>query len=347
MGPDSLPVEFIAAVTAVIAGVVLAVTWDVWHGWRRAALRSAAAALCVVTAVAAALVWVNRQVETYTTWSDVLGEPARPAAVAVPAVMAPADAERSGRLVTFTVAGRVSGLTLPVVAYLPAGYDTSGTARFPVIEALHGFPGSPLTWLDRLGAAGYLDREIAAGRMAPTVVLFPYITPDPLLDTECTNLVHGPQTDTFLAVDVPAAARARFHIRADRGGWGLIGFSAGGFCATNLALRHPQQYAATASLSGYASPGIRIGDGSEHTYNNVPWRLSHLPLPAVALYLACARTDAGAMRQTAELARLAHTPMSTTTAYIATGGHNDQTWRAMEAPAFDWLSSWLGRPEQM
>lgn len=39
--------------------------------------------------------------------------------------------------------------------------------------------------------------------------------------------------------------------------------------------------------------------------------------------------------------------MSTTTAYVGTGGHGDQTSQAMEAPAFDWLSGWLGRPLSM
>jgi enterochelin esterase-like enzyme len=343
MGPDSLAVEVMAAVAAVVAGVVLAVIWDVRHR-SRAALRATAAVLCAVTAAAAALVWVNRQVETYTTWSDLFGAPVSRGAVAATSVMAAAAGRSAGRLVTFTVVGRASGLALPVIAYLPAAYDTSRVTRFPVIEALHGFPGSPLGWLRRLDAPGYLDREIAAGRMAPTVVLFPYITPDPLLDTECTNLVHGPHIETFLTVDVPAAARARFRIRTDRAGWGLMGYSAGGFCATNLALRHPTQYAAAASLSGYAEPGIAIGDGSERTYNDDAWRLTHLPLPAIALYLACARTDAGAVRDTAELGRLAHAPISTTTSYVGTGGHNYQTWQAMEAPAFDWLSGWLGRP---
>jgi hypothetical protein len=33
-----------------------------------------------------------------------------------------------------------------------------------------------------------------------------------------------------------------------------------------------------------------------------------------------------------------------TTAVVAHGGHSDAVWRAMEAPAFDWLSSWLARP---
>jgi enterochelin esterase-like enzyme len=234
-------------------------------------------------------------------------------------------------------------MTAPMYVYLPAAYDRKPARRFPVIEALHGFPGSPLTWLHRLGVVDRLDREIAAGRMAPTVVLFPYQTPDPMVDTECTNLRYGPKAETFLTLDVPATARAHLRVRTDRAAWGLIGYSAGGYCATNLLLRHPTQYAAAASLSGYSDPGIAIGDGTEHTLNNDIWRLQHLALPAVALYLACARTDPTAMRDTAALARAAHTPVSTTTAYVGTGGHNSQTWEAMEAPAFDWLSGWLAR----
>ncbi|HEX7744331.1 MAG TPA: alpha/beta hydrolase-fold protein, partial [Micromonosporaceae bacterium] len=315
--------------------------WDRGAGWRRVALRAGTVALCATTALAAALVWVNRQVETYTSWSDLAGTPVSAAAqAAVP----PPGGGSGGHLVTLTVSGEASGLTLPMMVYLPAAYNARPAARFPVIEALHGFPGSPMSWTHSLRATEYLDREIAAGRMAPTVVLFPYTTPDPLVDTECTNLSHGPQAETFLTVDVPAAARKRLRVRTDRAGWGLIGYSAGGFCATNLALRHPASYAAAASLSGYAVPGIAIGDGTEHTLNKDVWRLQHLPLPALALYLGCARADRSALSNTVALARLARAPISVTTAYVSGGGHNGQTWRTLEAPAFDWLSSWLARP---
>jgi enterochelin esterase-like enzyme len=343
MGPDSTTVEVIAVALAVAAIVVLALGWDIGRGWRRTTLRAAATTLCLVTAAAAALVWVNRQVETYTSWSDVFGGPADADASAASVAATPADTRSRGRVVSLTVPGRDSAMTAPMYVYLPAAYDRKPATRFPVIEALHGFPGSPLTWLHRLGVAGHLDREIAVGRMAPTVVLFPYQTPDPMVDTECTNLRYGPKAETFLTVDVPATARTHLRVRTDRAAWGLIGYSAGGYCATNLLLRHPTQYAAAASLSGYSDPGIAIGDGSEHTLNNDIWRLQHLPLPAVALYLACARTDPTAMRDTAALARAAHPPASTTTAYVGTGGHNSQTWAAMEAPAFDWLSGWLAR----
>jgi enterochelin esterase-like enzyme len=286
--------------------------------------------------------------EAYPSWSALAGtraelpeeSPARDPAPVRPA--APAHGSTIQRL---SVAGPASGLALPVYVYLPAAYEREPRVRFPVIEALHGYPGSPRTWINRLAVQSYLDAEIRAGRMAPTVVLLPYQTPRQLLDTECTDLVHGPKAETFLTSDVPAYARVHFRVRTDRAGWGLIGYSAGGYCAVNLALRHPGEYAAGASLSGYGEPGITVGDGSERTTDNDDWRLEHLPQPAVSLYLAWAADDAATMRESLRLAGLAAPPLAVTTAVVAHGGHSDAAWKAMEAPAFDWLSAHLARPQ--
>jgi enterochelin esterase-like enzyme len=349
MPPDSQAVVLIAIAVAVLTPVVLALTWSRFRGRWRLPIRVTGILACLLTAVTAGAFWVNRQVEAVTTWSRLFGSSAE----AAPAAHhgndegpAPGTATRPGgsRVVSFTVAGPASKITMPMYAYLPPGYDAHPATRYPVIETFHGSPGGPLFWVNKLAAPTILDREIKAGRMAPTVVLFPYQTPDPALDTECTNIVGGPQAETYLTEDVPAFAAAHLHVRTDPGSWGLIGFSAGGYCATDLLLRHPTQYAAGASLSGYPTPGIHVGDGSEHTAYNELWRLTHLPQPAVALYLACAKGDKYAMHAIQAVTNLAHAPLSVSTAYLNTGGHNTQTWRAMEAPAFDWLSTWLGQP---
>jgi enterochelin esterase-like enzyme len=331
MAPDSLALEIVAGIATLATAVGLGVLWSYSNGRLRWLGRAMAVLACLAATAATGLVWVNRQIDEYPTWASMLGSTAEAATT---------TATTDGNIVSFTVQGRASHLTMPVYAYLPPGYQ-AGTGHYPVIEALHGYPGSPLQWIKKLDAAQILDTEIGAGRMAPTIVLFPYQTPNPRLDTECTNLVGGPQTETFLTVDVPAFARA--HLRVTDS-WGLTGYSAGAYCASDLLLRHPTEYAAAASLSGYADPGIAVGNGTEHTGYNEMWRLTHLPIPAVALYLACAKTDKGALRGTRALARTARAPMSVTTAYVNGGGHNQATWRAMEAPSFDWLSSWLGRP---
>jgi enterochelin esterase-like enzyme len=348
-------------VAVVLTAVLMAVAWDRSGRYYARAGLAAAAALAVVATSALEL---NRLTETYPTWSALAGgspeadrEPdsagpagspgrgsaAGPGAGRPAAPPAPRPSASGGRIAELPIAGHASGMTMPAYVYLPPGYD-SGHLRYPVIEATHGYPGSPKAWLRRLDVLGYLDREIAARRMAPTVVVFPYQTPRALTDTECTNLVGGPQAETYLTRDVPAAIKARYRVRTDRAGWGLIGYSAGGFCSTDLILRHPGQYAAAASLSGYAEAGITIGDGSEKTGNNPVWRLRHLPRPPIGLYLAYAADDRHSRADNRLLTRLATAPIAVTTAVVAHGGHSDAVWRAMEAPAFDWLSSWLARP---
>jgi S-formylglutathione hydrolase FrmB len=213
-----------------------------------------------------------------------------------------------------------------------------------VIEALHGYPGTPESWIRRLDIAGYLDREIAAGRMAPTVVLLPYQTPNRLLDTECTDMTGGPHAETYLTKDVPAWVRTHLRVRTDRAAWGLTGYSAGAFCAMNLLLKHPDQYAAAASLSGYPGPGIAVGDHSEKTTNDIAWRLAHRPQPAVALWLGWADDDIGARNGSRRIASLVKAPLTVVTASVPHGGHSHAVWRQMEGPAFDWLSAHLARP---
>ena len=324
----SLPIAlFFVLVTAVLVAVL-------WNrlGKLRMLARSGLILACVLSVAAAAAVELNTLTEAYPTAGGV----ARPSPAAAAAVT-------GSQMFLVRVPGKVSKLDLTMYVYLPAAYRT-GAAKYPVIEALHGYPGSPKKWPSRLDVQSHLDQEISAGRMPPTIVIFPWETPQHLLDTECANLVHGPQAETFVTVDVPAYVKARYRARPERAAWGLTGYSAGAFCAINLALRHPGQYAAAAGLSGYSSPGIKIGDGSENTTNNPGWRLSHLPQPAVSLWLGWAADDKASARESQRLARLAHAPLSVTTAVVAHGGHSDAVWLQMEGPSFDWLAAHLARP---
>ena len=310
----------VGALAAVLLfAVLLGLGWD----RVRVAGRCGLVAAAVLSVVAAVSVQLNHLTEAF------------------PPDSAAADPSSTGsRLLTVSVPGV---LTMQMYVYLPAGYH-GGRLRYPVIEALHGYPGSPVSWLRKLDVQSYLDHEIAAGRMAPTIVLFPWQTPQHMLDTECTNLRDGPQAETFLTVDVPSYARTHYRVRTDRAGWGLTGYSAGAFCAINLALRHPDEYAAAAAMSGYASPGITIGDGSERTTNNPGWRLHHLPQPAVSLWLGWSDDDRESARDSRRMAAEAHPPLLVTTAAVARGGHSSAVWRRMEPPAFDWLSARLARP---
>jgi putative esterase len=324
----------------VLLGVLLVVAGTAAFAYRARIVFLAAVVLVLPVTCALQL---NRLTVAYPSWSSLFGRPASGAALAAGVAPRPGG----GRLLGVTVRGTASGLTLPMAVYLPAGYDTSA-GDYPVIEVLHGFPGSPRTWIRRLDVAAHLDREIATGRMPPSVVLFPFQTPHPMLDTECTDLAGGPSTETFLTTDLGAWATANLRVRGGR--WGLIGYSSGGFCAMNLALRHPGRYAAAASLSGDAGPGIRVGDGSEQTTNNVAWRLRHLPQPGLSLYVTWAADDPESRDGSRLVVSLARAPLSVTAVELPHGGHNLPLWKQMEGPAFSWLATRLeppGRPHAL
>ena len=80
-----------------------------------------------------------------------------------------------------------------------------------------------------------------------------------------------------------AAVTAQFRVRTDRAGWAILGTSTGGFCAANLAMRHPDRYAAAASLSGYftaitdrTTGDLYRGDQKLRNENSPLWRLKNL-----------------------------------------------------------------------
>ena len=73
------------------------------------------------------------------------------------------------------------------------------------------------------------------------------------------DCVNGPgiNDDTYLTKDVRTDVLARYRVSQDPYEWGLCGYSSGGYCAANLALRHRSSFGAAAVINGY----FRAADG--------------------------------------------------------------------------------------
>ena len=91
-------------------------------------------------------------------------------------------------------------------------------------------------------------------------------------DTECVDMPRGPQAFTYYSQDVPAYVASLFRVRPV--GWGAMGDSTGGYCASKLAVTNSYVFPAAVALSGYAAPpqdlttgdlfgGRRIAAGAE------------------------------------------------------------------------------------
>src|SRR5205823_2925543 len=139
----------------------------------------------------AAFQWVYRQLDLFTTWSEVAGH--RPLAPVTGQTTVDEKLPSGSQIVTFNVPGPASGISLAAKAYLPPGYNSPQGRRthYPVVEALAGFPGTPNLWVVSLHIGDVLDHEIAAGRMAPAVVVFPLQDFDQTTDSACVDAVDG------------------------------------------------------------------------------------------------------------------------------------------------------------
>ncbi len=117
-----------------------------------------------------------------------------------------------------------------------AGRATSG--EFPVLYLLHGLSDDATTWVRRTA----LERYVAPLGLA---VVMPQVNRSFYADE-----VHGNRYWTFVADELPEIVASFFRVSPRREDTFVAGLSMGGYGALKLALRHPERYAAAASLSG-------------------------------------------------------------------------------------------------
>jgi S-formylglutathione hydrolase FrmB len=74
------------------------------------------------------------------------------------------------------------------------------------------------------------------------------------ISLQCLNQVRGPQDANFLARELPAYIARGLRVQQPGAGWGIAGYSEGGFCAANLGLQDGRVYSYAGVLSGYFRP---------------------------------------------------------------------------------------------
>ncbi len=165
----------------------------------------------------------------------------------------PAYVSTKGSFSQLTVtSAALGGRQQAVDVYLPPGYATHPTDRYPVIYLLHGFPGVPATYF-RAGRLGVVeDILITKHKIRPAILVAPFGSTGVFTDKEWANGLRPHQGwETFLARDVVRAIDA--HYRTIPAGWAraLIGLSEGGYGALNIGAHHPAEFRVLESWSGY------------------------------------------------------------------------------------------------
>ncbi|MGN6301868.1 MAG: alpha/beta hydrolase [Angustibacter sp.] len=261
----------------------------------------------------------------------------------------PAEWARVGRVLSVRISGVASQLSSQAYVWLPPQYFAPGPRRaFPAVELLSGYPGAPMGLVRGMHYPETMLGEITAHRAAPMVLVM--LQPSVVYprDTECTNVPAGPQVETFLAQDVPAAVDAGLRVRPSA--WGIMGYSTGGYCAAKIAMDHFDRFRAGVALSGYfvarhdhTTGDLWAGSSALQHLNDLEWRLRHQPAPPTSLFLATSRSEAGPYGyvDTRRFVALVRSPLQVTTLTLPSGGHSFATWTRESGPALDWLSARL------
>ena len=246
----------------------------------------------------------------------------------------------AGQDVTVTIPGPASGISRTAVVHLPPGYVSHPDRRYPVVLALHGIPGSPVVWEQAFHLGSLLDERATAGEIAPTIVVAPTAYPG-RADTECVDAADGSALDeTWLSQDVPAWIRAHLRTVEDPLAWATIGYSAGGWCASMLSVRHPELARASISLGGYFTPSYP--KGKERTPVGDPrYDLPALVAqthPPVAMYFFAGGKDPYAQPSLGDMQAAVAAPTSLEVRRDETGGHMILGWVEQTPDALAWLA---------
>jgi S-formylglutathione hydrolase FrmB len=170
--------------------------------------------------------------------------------------LAAAAGELHGTLAPLDIPATVSGFSSrPGTLYLPPAFFATPPPPLPVVVMLGGTPGGPQDW-PRAGFATQAADAYASqhGGVAP-ILAFVDHNGSVFNDTECVDGPGG-RAETFLVDDVPRSVADTLHIPLDPRRWAIAGFSEGGTCAFELAVRHPDVYGLFLDIAGDGAPNL-------------------------------------------------------------------------------------------
>ncbi|HEY2578462.1 MAG TPA: alpha/beta hydrolase-fold protein [Streptosporangiaceae bacterium] len=342
---------------------------------RQVVFRVLAACLAFVPAMLFGVAAVNKYYDYYQSWGAVVADftnqsPNVSKPIIIPdltstkfskilgSLVNNASARQSGYTVQLTITGARTQLKRTVYIYLPPQYFQKAYAnyRFPAIELFTGYPGEPQDWMNVMGVTSTLSTLVRDNLARPAVLVMPD-TEGALRQTlECLNLPGGIQDATYLAQDVPDYVSRAIRVQPPGAAWGMAGYSEGGFCAANLAVRYRKLFGFAGVLSGYFSPlPVLVGKPARYEQpfpGDRSLREANTPMDALPLvpswafvpkfWIGAGTGDRGDVQQADAFQQLLLQRQPKVKVVLAPGGgHTMFTWRDLVTPMLEWMTPQL------
>ena len=243
-----------------------------------------------------------------------------------------------------TWTGPVSGITLPVRVVLPAGYRPDDGRTYNVLVGLHGWVGDPQSLVTGIASPQRLKEAIDAGRIPPSILVFPSLNADGASQPDCVNINGRPPVGTWTAEEIPRMIQATFpNVTTQRAGWMIMGISAGAYCAARTAYDVPQRFGAVGVMSSYDLPGegsLAHSGKTLQAQNGLSTMLGQRKPDGMRFYVLGAQDDSsGAARAAWFMDDAVRKPDSLTVDTPATGGHSWVLWNGYFPSLLTWWGS--------
>ncbi len=348
-------------VITLLAFAAVVIFWHKLHdlNFRNVFLRVSAIIFVQLFAIASLGLTINRSGDFFDTWGDFFGTNKNLSKVAIaPSNLSTLTAQdvlkakrTPGGSLIFkkVILGAKSGVadyvylvTSPKLSSMMERQANPNIgSNYQVVELFPGYPGVPETWIGSLKGIESMERSEKAGLIPPTIAVIPAINVVRGLDTECLNIPGSSQVETWLTSDMKTVAQGLLGI--DNRRWSAFGYSTGGWCAAELAIRHQDQYQSAVSLAGYFTPSFSAGINQRErnvllaNYDLVKTLKSHPN--NLKLMIIYSRSDKFAYASMKKFTDKANSLLPIKLVEIPRGGHNIAVWKPYVGTGFDWLGA--------
>ncbi|MEE1756100.1 alpha/beta hydrolase [Streptomyces sp. SP18CS02] len=363
MSLTGTPFFVTAIVVSVIAALLPLALWSRLRGpvVVRGAVRLGMVAFAQITAILVVFVAVNNTNGLYDSWGDLLGTSDHVDSAidlgpdgtggrrvsdlpkAEQSFTPVDDAGMGSGIRRAMLKGRISGVEAEVYVWLPPQYDDPAfkDRKFPVVELLSGFPGSPKSWFGSLDVSKQLEPLMRSGRVAPFILVSPRTTLLGDTDTGCANVPGRVNAESWLSIDVRQMVIDNFRAADRADGWAVAGYSAGAHCAAKLTVAHPDRYRYAISMSGYNDPAAEPSSltAKDPALRHAANPLNMLREAAVPPRITMLFTGDGrdGFQQGVALREAAKAPTRIDVRQVK-GGHRTSTWVREVPSVFEWLT---------
>jgi enterochelin esterase-like enzyme len=197
-----------------------------------------------------------------------------------------------------------------------------------------------------------LNSLVNDGSAKPAVLVMPDANGARGVSLQCLNQNRGPQDNTFLSKDVPDFLSQRLRVVPPGSGWGIAGYSEGGFCAANFGLQHGRIFSYAGVLSGYFKPSDNQLVNPTRTvsaFRTKKLALLNTPMHEVQVlparkqiaqfWIGVGGGDSADLRDAEDFRQLLllHEP-GVPLKVVTTGRHTMYTWRILLPPMLSWMT---------